>query len=370
MSGKPVGVPASNKEFPCGRLVKRPLWRILLDGGFTTHSDLERALEEQARTNDLLEEILVRMGILDPWELQAVLSIQGDLTTIEGAIQAAVGTRKLLGELLLDARRITPEQLQQALRERDETGEKLGEILVSRGILTDAERDALLAFQRRQGEGSTPTFHLGEIFVATGQITREQLDRALAKQRETRKRIEEILVEAGDIHPDQVEHGLKLQKKIATAALLAVLAMAGTAGAQEASRPAASASVQINVIAGIQVRVALRVVRRIKELVITDSDVAQGYVDVPAASLLEVRNNDPRGYLLLFEVLDGQLSLLENIHVRGLGSEVQIRPGGGWVPQPFMRGVQSIELSYRFFLHKDARPGSYAWPVSISAQSI
>lgn len=370
MSGKAVGVPASNRWSPSGRLVNRPLEQVLLDGGFTTQSDLERALGEQARTNELLEEILARMGILDPWELEAVLSIQGDLTTIDGAIQAAVGTRKLLGELLLDARRITPEQLERALQEHEETGKKLGEILVRRGILTDAERDAVLAFQERQGEAPSPKFCLGEILVATGQITREQLDRALTRQRETRKRIEEILVEAGDIHPHQIEHALRLQKKIVTAALLAALAMAGNAAAQEAARPAASASAKITVTARIQARVTLRVVRRTKELVITDSDVAQGYVDVPAASLLEVRNNDPRGYLLVFEVLDEPPSLFENILIRGLGSEVQVGPGSGWVPQPFARGPQSIELSYRFILHKDARPGIYAWPVSLSARSI
>ncbi len=310
------------------------------------------------------------MGNLDPWELEAVLSIQGDLTTIDGAIRAAVGTRKLLGELLLDAQRITPEELEQALREQKETEEKLGEILVRRGLLTDAERDAVLAFQKRLGVASAPKFRLGEILVATGQISREQLDRALARQRETQKKIGEILVEAGDLHPHQVELGLKIQTKIATAALLAVLAMAGSAGAQEASRPAAAASAKINVTASIQARVTLSVIRRMKELVITDSDVALGYVDVPAASLFEVRNNDPKGYLLVFEILDGPPSLLENIQVRGLGSEVQLGAGGGWVPQPFTRGVQSIELSYRFLLQKDARPGSYAWPVSLSALPI
>lgn len=364
------GSSAARERRTCAEFFKPPLGQVLLDGGFTTHSDIERAPEEQARTNELIEEILVRMGILDPWELEAVLAIQGDLTTINGAIQAAVGTRKLLGELLLDARRITPEHLEQALQEQKETGEKLGEILVRRGLLTDAERDSVLAFQKRQGEASAPKFRLGEILVATGQITREQLELALARQRETRKRIGEILVEAGAIHPHQVELGLKIQKKIATAALLAVLAMAGTAGAQEVSGPAASSSAEVTVTSRILAHVTLRVVRRTRELVITDSDVAQGYVDVPAAFLLEVRNNDPRGYLLVFDVFDGSLPLFENIQIRGLGPEVQIGLGEGWVPQPFMRGVQSIELSYRFILHKDARPGTYAWPVSVSAQSV
>jgi len=363
-------VPAVQEGHPRGRPVKRPLGQVLLDGGFATPSDLDRALEERARTNDLLEEIVLRLGIIDPWELESILSIQGDLTTIEGAIQAAVGTRKLLGELLLDARRITADQLEQALREQEKTGEKLGEILVRRGLLTDAERDAVLVFQKRQGEGPASKFCLGEILVATGQITREQLDRALAKQRVNRKRIGELLVEAGHVHPHQVERTLKLQRKIVTAALVAMLAMAGSAGAQEASRPVTSANSKIDVTARVQARVMLKVVRRSRELVITDSDITQGYVDVPAASSLEVRNNDPRGYLLVFEVLNGPVPLFETILVRGLGSEVQIGLGSGWVPQPFTRGVRSFELSYRFILHKDARPGSYAWPVLLSANPI
>lgn len=349
---------------------KRPLGQVLLDGGFATRSELDRAFAEQARTNELLEQILVRLGVVDPWELAVVLSIQGDLTTIDGAIRAAVGTRKLLGELLLDARRITPEQLEQALLEQRKTGERLGEILVCRGLLTDAERDAALAFQKTQGEASSSKLCLGEILVATGQITREQLDRALARQRETRKRIGEILVEAGQVHPHQVERGLKIQRKIATAALVAMLAMAGTAGAGEVPSPGGSGSAKITVTARIPAHVTLRVVRQRRELVITDSDVAQGYVDVAGATLLEVRNNDPQGYFLLIELMEGSLPLFEGALVRGLGPEVQIGPGAGFVPQPFTRGVQSIELSYRFILHKDARPGTYTWPALLAANPI
>ncbi len=352
-----------------GRLPKRQLGQMLLDGGFATRSELDRALAEQARTNEVLERILVRLGVVDPWELAVVLAIQGDLTTIDGAIRAAVGTRKLLGELLLDARRITREQLEEALLEQEKTGEKLGEIFVRRGILTDAERDATLAFQRTQGEASSSKLCLGEILVATGQISREQLDQALARQRETRKRIGEILVEAGHVHPGQVERGLKLQKKIATAALVAVLAMAGAPGATAAG-PGALAAAKITVTARIPAHVALRVIRQLREFVITDSDVAQGYVDVPGATLLEVRNNDPKGYLLLVELMDAPLPLFESVVVRGLGPEVQIGPGAGFVPQPFTRGVRSIELSYRFMLHKDARPGTHSWPIFLSANPL
>ncbi len=361
---------AAQNGVQSGMLPKRPLGQVLLDGGFATRSELDGALAEQARTNELLEEILVRLGVVDPSELAVVLSVQGDLTTIDGAIRAAVGTRKLMGELLLDARRITREQLEQALLEQQKTGEKLGEILVRRGLLTDAERDAALAFQRSQGEASPSKLCLGEILVAAGQITREQLDRALARQRVTRKRVGEILVEAGHVHPHQVERGLNLQKKIATAALVALLAMAGKAGAGEAVRPGAPASAKIAVTARIPARVTLRVVRQRRELVVTDLDVAQGYVDVAGATVLEVRNNDPHGYLLLIDLMDGPLPLFEGAMVRGLGPEVQIGPGSGFVPQPFARGVRSIELSYRFILHKDARPGTYSWPILLAANPI
>jgi hypothetical protein len=354
---------------------RRLLGQVLVDGEFITHYDLERALEEQKRTSEMLGEVLVRTRVLDPVDLKAALSIQGELASVKDAIRTGAGVRMLLGELLLSARRITPEKLDAALEEQRRTGEKLGGILVRRGWLTENELDALLSFQKHQSDEApiSKKLRLGEILVETGQITREQLDRALILQKQTRKKIGELLVEAGDILPHQVTRGLAIQRKLVTAALVATLSLASTASAQAAS-PAGNAirasSAKVKVSATIHARASIRIRHQTPTVVITGADIARGYVDVPAASRVEVRSNSPNGYLLVFEGMDGPDRTFREVTVRGLAREVQIGPGGGLVPQPHARGTEAMELGYRFILRKDARPGTYAWPLAVSTRPL
>lgn len=157
------------------------------------------------------------------------------------------------------------------------------------------------------------------------------------------------------------------RSSIVAAALATLLAIAGATEAKGEGRHPGSAGARIRVTARVAPHVRLRLVHQPAALAVTDADVARGYVDVPDGARLEVRSNDPRGHLLVFEVADGPFPLFENVQVRGLGSDVQIGPGPGVVPQPTARGVRSLALGYRFTLRKDARAGSYAWPVFVSA---
>lgn len=364
--GRPAGCPA-----------RRLLGQVLVEGGFITRDVLDRALERQARTHELLGEALVRMGALDSLDLTAALSVQGDLSSAGSALRAAAGRRQLLGELLLAAKRITPEQLGEALAEQGRTGERIGEILVRRGALSREELAAVLAFQEHQGKGSeAPSpFRLGEILVATGQITRRQLDFALSRQGKTGGKLGELLVESGYVAPHQVSRGLAIQRKLVTAALVAVLSMASAqgAGAQEAAgiRPSGGrTSASIEVSASILPRTTLTIRSQPRLLVVTREDIRRGYVEVPAASRIEVRSNDPRGYLLVFENRAGPEAPFREVIVRGLEREVQIGRGGGWVPRADARGPVSVELSYRFSLAEDVRPGEYPWPLSLSARPL
>lgn len=352
---------------------RRLLGQVLVDGGFLSHHDLERALSEQNRTNEMLGEVLVRMGVVHPEEIRAAVSIQCDLASLDDAVKAAGGVRQLLGELLVKARRITQEQLDHALNEQRRTGEKLGEVLVRRGSLTKTELDAVLAFQHHQG-GEAPgsvRLRLGEILVATGQITREQLDDVLARQKLTRRKLGELLVETGAVQPHQVASGLKIQEKLVTAALLAVLSLANVADAQGIpSAGSRSAGARIAVTATVTARATVKVLHQCPEVVITNVDIARGYVELPSASRIEIRNNSPAGYLLVFEGMDGPLQAFDHVHVKGLETEVQIGPGGGWIPQSHVRGMVTMELSYRFILSKNARPGTYGWPFAIATRPL
>lgn len=349
---------------------RRLLGQVLVDGEFITPVDLARALEEQKRTNVMLGEALVRMGVIDPVDLKAALSVQGELGTIQDAIRVAAGVRMLLGEMLLTAKRITPVQLAAALDEQRRSGDRIGEILARRGWITHAELDAALAFQRHQDgtDSSSERLRLGEILVATGQITRVQLDAALLKSRTVPRKIGDLLVEAGDLRPEQVERGLRIQKKLVTASLVAALSLASVASAQDVHRAvAAPSAARIEVSARVQARATLRVLWQQARIAITDADILRGYVDVRSASRIEVRNNSLQGFMLVFEGAGGPF---REVYVRGLGREVQLGAGGGFAPMPYTLDPVVMELSYRFTLDKEIRPGVYDWPLTLSSRAI
>ena len=353
-------------------LVKRLLGRILVDGRFISKKDLDRSLASQKRTNEQLGSILVRMGIIDPWDLDATLSIQKELASPEDAIKLAAGTKRLLGELLLQARHISRKDLENALQEQERTGERLGEVLKRWSLLTEEELKTVLQFQKQQGikKHTEGRLRLGELLVSTQQITRTQLDDALQKQKYSKKKIGEILVEEGHVKPQQVDRVLKLQQKLVTAALIAALFLAGTMIPRKAySASAGAGSAKLIVTAHVMPHVKLKVLKQLSELIITNADITRGYVNIPVASRIEVKNNNPAGCLLVFEGLGGPMNFIKGVYIQGGGREVYIE-SAGWMTQPFTRIPVSMELSYRFVLSKDALPGTYVWPLTISARPV
>lgn len=360
----------NNCQLGC-RLTKRLLGQVLVDGEFVLPKDLEVALDRQKQANELLGETLVRMGALDQRELDAVLFVQGDFASLKDSAKAAAGVRQLLDELLIRARRITPEQLELAMSEQIKVSKNLGETLVHIGLITESELDAVLAFQKCQGcESSSSRLRLGEILVATNHISREQLEKALIEQKISKKKIGEVLVEAGYIEPHHISFALGLQQKLVTAALIATLSLASAQNieaAHSANSGAGASSAKLTVTATVQARASLKVLFQSPELVVTNADVARGFVEVGPASRIEIRNNNPAGYFLVFEGMGGPIRPFKDVHVRFPGREVQIDFSGGMVAQPDSgRGSVTMELSYRFALTEDARPGTYSWPLSMS----
>lgn len=355
------------------KLVKRPLGRILLDGGFISRAELESAAEEQKRVNQPIGEILVRMGALDADTLHAVLTVQHRFSSLEDALSVAAGQRMMLGELLLQAGRLSPEKLSLALDEQRQTNEKIGRILIRRRVISERELDSLLEFQKNldDSESGSADLRLGEILVAAKKLSYRQLHDTLARQQVTKKKLGETLIEAGYCERHHVEWGLGVHKKLIAAAVIAVLSLAHVpapaAGALHgAANPAASFSVQIS--ARVSPRVAVRTIYQASEFVITNADIDRGYVDISAASLFQVRNNSPAGYLLAFEA--GAANFKE-VRITGLASEVVITSGSAVSMQPYAGPYPvTMQLSYRFVLDKDAGPGTYAWPVIMSVSSL
>jgi len=348
---------------------KRLLGRILVDGNFITDHELETALSRQKGTNERIGEILMGMGALDRRELGAALSIQKDLSSYNGAVKVAAGVRLLFGQLLVKAKIITPEELDLALREQNRTGKKIGEILVHRGLLLENELETVLAFQRGQSSEApgSKKLRFGELLVTTGQISREQLEDILKRQKASKKKIGQLLVEAGYAEPDQISHCLMLQQKLVTAALVSALSMSNLiSGVPEAHASSPGFATTIKISAHVLERTTMDVISQARELVVTKSDIRRGYVDVPLASRLIVKTNNPDGYMLAFEVEEGADEVFRRVNVRLGEREILIPLRGGWIPQPFVRGGSVLDISYRFNLTKNAQPGIYSWPIIVS----
>ena len=127
---------------------------------------------------------------------------------------ASVTQSRLMGALLVEHAMITEEQLEQALARQDESGERLGEILVAEFGVSRLQLAGVLAEQWTGGEkdGGKPALELvepltpaevrirrplGELLVERGLVTAAQLKAVLDLQRKTGTRIGEILVEQG-----------------------------------------------------------------------------------------------------------------------------------------------------------------------------
>jgi hypothetical protein len=155
-------VEAAALQFPW-----RQLGELLVAEELLTEDELEQALSEQARSG----QILVANGYLSAFSLARVLSEQHgvQLSRKEGAPapQGPVPAKpepawRPLGKLLVDMEFLTESQLERALAAQRDEGGRLGEILVTRGLLSGAELAQALAEQHgvelaAQDEGELET---------------------------------------------------------------------------------------------------------------------------------------------------------------------------------------------------------------------
>jgi hypothetical protein len=109
--------------------------------------DLGRAVESKKRDNLALGEALVSIGLIGQCKLSELQSAQAESGDLVGSLMVASAIRSQLGEILLNAKRITSSQLEFALELQRHQGGLLGEILVSLGWLDRQTLDAALAAQ-------------------------------------------------------------------------------------------------------------------------------------------------------------------------------------------------------------------------------
>jgi hypothetical protein len=161
-------------------------------------------------------------------------------------------------------------------------------------------------------------------------------------------------------------YGLHLQQVLVVAALSA-LAYISAVGQVEAGAPGNVSSATMHVSATVKTVARVTVLYQQPQLEITSQNIAQGYLEIPHASRIEVRNNSHSGFLLSIENQGGPF---RDVIVSGLGGEVQLNRGTGWILMPYAPMPNTMEVSYRIMLADDARPGSYPWPFQLSAMII
>lgn len=103
-------------------------------------------------------------------------------------------------------------------------------------------------------------------------------------------------------------------------------------------------------------------------LPVTAEDVARGYVDVPAPTVLSLRSNSPDGFRF---TIDFDRQLVASARMQGLLQDMELRPGGASVAvRGRFREEVRFELRWRLALAQAVRPGVYAWPVRLQVEPI
>lgn len=130
--------------------IHRYIGDLLVDGGFATRRQVNKALKLQRYSHKHLADILLDQGILEKQEHDAVLRLQQALDNgemdrshirdvlehrgeIVGSLDERIHAR--LGELLLEHGDITQLQLAEGLREQRRSGERLDKVLLRLGYV-------------------------------------------------------------------------------------------------------------------------------------------------------------------------------------------------------------------------------------------
>jgi len=111
-----------------------------------------------------------------------------------------VEQKMLLGKILVDQQKITPEQLQECLRiQKEKRDKKIGDILLEKKVIN--EKQLQEALQKQEIKHKL----LGEILLEAGYITPEQLQHALLIQQKNReKKLGHVLVELKYVTPNDI----------------------------------------------------------------------------------------------------------------------------------------------------------------------
>lgn len=248
--------PAALKEaIDIAGQTKMPIGRVIVMSGFVTDAILKLAVELQTliRSNKITIELA---GQALKMANQTGISLSDALTKCgwQDTDLAAQKRSIKLGDILVDSRLVTPDQLEAALVQANNTGLPFGRMLVLCGVLTDGllacalnaqillrddkitkeqAIEALLAVKSRQASiedvlvekgfyqlPKRQTLRLGELLVQAKLITESELLNSIEIGLINRKPIGEVLINNGYLANDEILNAsLELQKMVANSQL-------------------------------------------------------------------------------------------------------------------------------------------------------
>ena len=236
-------------------------------------------------------------------------------------------------------------------------------------MFTPLEAAALLRLCRQQRD--TPRHEaehaLGHILVASGEITQAQLEGALICQATSGRHLGEELIRAGHASSAQVEGGLRRQRRLVSYALASTIGFAPLAALP---LPAHGGQQSTTLLVSVTVRphATLHQLYLPSQLSVSEADIARGFVDLAAASRFTVSTNSRAGYLIAFLPVG---NLFDSVLIGGLGNAVELGADGGYVVRRFpLPPDLAHELSFRFTLRPNARPGRYPWPLQLAVRPL
>ncbi len=110
------------------------------------------------------------------------------------------------GDYLIEKGKIDRKDLDVALKLKSEKGIRLGVLAIDDGLLNELQLSAILNHQKEVAAAGL----FGEIAINMKFLTREQVNSLLEKQKEYDKVVDQILVLSGSLNNNEKEEGLRL----------------------------------------------------------------------------------------------------------------------------------------------------------------
>ncbi|WP_325050177.1 GspE/PulE/PilB domain-containing protein [Cohnella faecalis] len=115
--------------------------------------------------------------------------------------------RAKMGELLIRDRIISVEQLEEAMAKQEETGGRLGDILIDLGYVSAEQLLPYISNQPNKGR-------LGDVLLQLGYLTKDQLEKALSFQRKSGGMLGDVLLSLQFLEPEQLYRAIANQNNI------------------------------------------------------------------------------------------------------------------------------------------------------------